>query len=104
MIRFPLQSSLILAGLLGATLWLVACSPFPSQKQTRVYELSPATSAAASDLVPAETLALTLRLGTPNANSTLNSTRILVKPDASKVNVYPGGRWSDNAPGTRAPD
>lgn len=99
MIRLPLPPRLRLAGLLGATLWLAACSsPFPSQEQTRVYELSPTTSAAVSDAAPAEPLALTLRLDTPGANSTLNSTRILVKPDASRVNVYPGGRWSDNAP------
>lgn len=96
MIRPAPRLSLI--GLLGATVWLAACSPFPSQEQTRVYELSPATSAATSDIAPAETLALTLRLDTPSANSTFNSTRILVKPDASRLNAYPGGRWSDNAP------
>ncbi len=93
MIRLSLPPRFSLAGLLGATLWLAACSPFPSQEQTAVYELSPATSVAS-----VETLPLTLRLDTPSANSTLNSTRILVKPEASKVSVYPDGRWSDHAP------
>lgn len=74
--------------------WLVACSPFPSAEQTPVYELTPphATDKAA------EPRNQTLRLDTPSANRTLHSARILIKPDAQRINAFPGGRWSDSAP------
>lgn len=89
-----LPASLIrLAGLIGAAWLMAACSPFPTPKQTPVFELGPITATSQAEPVP-----LILRVDTPSANRALDSVRILVKPDPTRLNTYPGGRWSDRAP------
>ncbi|UZJ44517.1 ABC-type transport auxiliary lipoprotein family protein [Marinimicrobium sp. C6131] len=89
-----LSASLIrLTGLIGAAWLMAACSPFPTPKQTPVFDLGPVTATSRTEPAP-----LTLRVDTPSANRTLDSVRILVKPDPSRLNTYPGGRWSDRAP------
>lgn len=77
-----------------ATVALVACSPFGQQEQKQVYHLS-SGGVDASTEAP---LAQTLRLETPRANRTLDSARILVRPEPHTFNAYPGARWSDSAP------
>lgn len=89
--RYPLRT--VAAPLLmGALLLLGACSPLSSHEQSQRYQLSPA------EVETQQPLTLALRLETPSANRTLNSSRILVTPREQNLNAYPGARWTDNAP------
>lgn len=50
---------------------------------------------AAADVAP---LDRTLAVGEPNASTALDSNRIAVRPEPSRLQVYAGAIWSDHAP------
>lgn len=78
----------------GAMISLAACTIFPDQPAHRIFQLPaptlPESSAGAYDS--------TLRVSTPLAVAPIDSTRILVKPDAHEIRAYEGSRWSNRAP------
>jgi cholesterol transport system auxiliary component len=82
--RLPL---LLLAGLLGA------CSILPQSEPLDIYLLP------AQPLAPrSEAVDWSLRIHSPVSNQLLDSTRILVLPEADRVNTYQGVRWSERTP------
>ena len=80
------------AVLLAAT--VASCSILPKAETRDVYVLPSATRATPSTSSP---LAWSLRINTPKASGFLDSNRIAVMPDASRITVYQGARWSDDA-------
>jgi len=78
----------------AVTMSLAACTVFPDQPAHQIFQLSapavPESSAAPIDR--------TLRISTPLAVAPIDSTRILVKPDAHAIRAYQGSRWSNRAP------
>lgn len=71
-----------------------ACTLFPEQAAHRVFQLPGPDTGAAS----AESIDTALRVSTPHAASPIDSTRILVKPDAHEIRSYQGARWSNKVP------
>ena len=76
------------------TILLSACSLLPETQQVRVYMLPESTS------VPPHPCSMnwSLRITTPYANQTLDSTRITVIPDGNQISSYKGVRWNDRVP------
>lgn len=71
-----------------------ACTLFPEQPAHRVFQLP------GPDMKTANTATIdtALRVSTPHAASPIDSTRILVKPDAHEIRSYQGARWSNKVP------
>ena len=79
---------------LSITLLLSACSLFPETRPVNVYMLP--------ESMPVQTQSSSvdwsLRINTPYANQTLDSTRIAVIPDGNQINSYKSARWNDRVP------
>jgi cholesterol transport system auxiliary component len=82
----------------GITVLLAAaaasCSILPKAETRDIYVLPSATKATPAAPPP---LTWSLRINTPKASGFLDSNRIAVMPDASRITVYQGARWSDDA-------
>lgn len=78
---------LLCASLLGA------CSILPQSEPLDIY-LLPATPLQAQS----QAVDWSLRVNSPTSNPLLDSTRIVVLPEAGRVNTYQGVRWSDRTP------
>lgn len=76
------------------TLSLTACTVFPDTPAHRIFELSAPVTSAGSD----EVIDRALRISAPLAVAPIDTTRILVKPDAHEIRAYEGVRWSNRAP------
>lgn len=76
------------------TLLVSGCSLLPETKQYNVYTL-PAIDMPSQSGTKSE---LSLRIATPYANQTLDSTRIIVMPEKNRLTSYKGARWSDRLP------
>lgn len=89
-----LQRSALTLLLLAVGGALSACTLFPSKEPMQVYQLPEPSTA------PANTQAQrhSLRISTPQANKTLNSTRVLVVPQTQQISAYGEARWSDTPP------
>jgi cholesterol transport system auxiliary component len=74
---------------------LGGCSLLPRVEAPNVY-LLPATPPLAAAQHPAQQGSL--RVVTPQASRTLDSTRIAVSPQGNTITSYEGARWSDPAP------
>ena len=79
-----------------ATLLLTGCSILPEAEALRVYQL-PALSQAGPEAATARGGEV-LRINRPRASPLLDSTRIVVMPQADQLSAYQGVRWSDRAP------
>ncbi|KPQ01702.1 ABC-type transport auxiliary lipoprotein family protein [Marinobacter sp. HL-58] len=77
-----------------AMLSLAACTIFPDRPAHQIFQL-PAPELQAS---PAAGIDSVLRVSTPLAVAPVDSTRILVKPEAHEIQAYQGARWSNRAP------
>lgn len=85
----------LLAGLtVFGMLAMSACTVFPEAESLTIYQL-PAPDLSAST---AESLPLSLRIGTPQAGSVLSSPRMVVNPYGNELQTYKGARWSDPVP------
>jgi cholesterol transport system auxiliary component len=73
---------------------VASCSILPKAETRDVYVLPSPTKATPSASQP---LTWSLRINTPKASGFLDSNRIAVMPDASRITVYQGARWSDDA-------
>jgi cholesterol transport system auxiliary component len=73
---------------------VASCSILPKAETRDVYVLPTATGATPSASPP---FTWSLRINTPKATGYLDSNRIAVMPDASRITVYQGARWSDDA-------
>lgn len=73
---------------------VASCSILPKAETRDVYVLPAATGAPPSASPP---VTWSLRINTPKATGYLDSNRIAVMPDASRITVYQGARWSDDA-------
>jgi cholesterol transport system auxiliary component len=73
---------------------LAACSILPKSESPDIY-LLPATVSTAAIAAPVD---WSLRVDTPQASRSLDSTRIAVLHDANVITNYQGARWNDNAP------
>jgi cholesterol transport system auxiliary component len=73
---------------------LASCSILPKAEPRVVYVLP-----AASKTIPSASSPITwsLRINTPKATGFLDSNRIAVMPDASRITVYQGASWNDDA-------
>ncbi len=80
---------------MAAGMLLGGCSILPKSEAPDVY-LLPVTSAAATP--HHSVLQESLRIVTPQAARTLDSTHIAVLPDGNIITAYEGARWSDRAP------
>lgn len=78
----------------SVTLFLTACTVFPDTPAHRIFQLSAPVASAGSD----EVVDSALRVSAPLAVSPIDTTRILVKPDAREIQAYEGVRWSNRAP------
>lgn len=78
----------------AATLSLASCTVFPDPPAHQIFQLPAPTTPGTT----AEPIERTLRVSTPLAIAPIDSTRILVKPDAHEVRAYHGSRWSNRAP------
>lgn len=78
----------------ATTLLLAACTVFPDQPAHQIFQLPAPKSAETA----AKSIDKTLRVSTPLAVAPIDSTRILVKPDAHEVRAYQGSRWSNRVP------
>lgn len=81
---------LVLLGLLAG------CSILPEAEELRVYQLP--GSSQVTDSPPARSDGAVLRINRPQASPLLDSTRIVVMPDADRLSAYQGVRWSDRPP------
>jgi cholesterol transport system auxiliary component len=73
---------------------VASCSILPKAETRDVYVLPAATRATPPASPP---VTWSLRINTPKATGFLDSNRIAVMPDASRITVYQGARWSDDA-------
>jgi cholesterol transport system auxiliary component len=73
---------------------VAGCSVLPKAEPRDVYVLP---AAAGTTRPAAPPLTWSLRIDTPRASGFLDSNRIAVMPDAARITVYQGARWSDNA-------
>jgi cholesterol transport system auxiliary component len=71
-----------------------SCSILPKAETREVYVLPTAIRATPSASPP---VTWSLRINTPKATGFLDSNRIAVMPDALRITVYQGARWSDDA-------
>ncbi|MBB6055750.1 ABC-type transport auxiliary lipoprotein family protein [Tolumonas osonensis] len=78
-------------------LLLSACSLLPESSPVSIYTL-PASPADKNTDQNTATLDWSVRVMTPYANQTLDSTRIAVIPEANQISHYKDARWSDRAP------
>jgi cholesterol transport system auxiliary component len=74
---------------------LTACSIVPKSDPPAVYQLAPAGKHAA---VNSPALPFSLSIDTPQSSRTIDSTRILVQPQETRLNAYKGARWGDTVP------
>ena len=81
--------------LIALTVLLGGCSVLPRVESPDIY-LLPGTPAPAD--ISAPTTTVSLRVDTPQAGRSLDSTRIAVIPEGNVITVYQGARWSDRAP------
>lgn len=72
---------------------LAGCSILPKSEPLDIY-LLPATSLSSQD----SSVDWSLRVSTPSSGQLLDGARIVVLPDASRVNAYQGVRWSEPTP------
>ena len=86
--RLALFASLMVLGLGG-------CSILPEAVELEVYSLP--AGEVRSNLAGAAT-GKVLRISKPMAAPVLGSARIVVMPQAHRLSVYKGARWSDSAP------
>lgn len=86
----PMQSVVAAA----VAMSLSACTLFPERPAHRVFQLPTPEMEATT----AEPIDAALRVSTPQAVSPIDSTRILVKPDAHEIQAYQGARWSNKVP------
>jgi len=84
------------AWILAAALSLGACSVLPEKSPVALYGLS---RPAALEDAPAEPIALRLAVEKPAASGPLASPWILVRRDATRIEVYPDAQWSEPLPG-----
>jgi cholesterol transport system auxiliary component len=75
---------------------LAGCSILPEAQELRVYQLPGASLATGSPVARAD--GVVLRVNRPQASPLLDSTRIVVMPDADRLSAYQGVRWSDRPP------
>lgn len=80
---------------IALTVLLGGCSVLPRAESPDIY-LLPGAPAPAD--VSAPTTTASLRVDTPQAGRSLDSTRIAVIPEGNVITVYQGARWSDRAP------
>jgi cholesterol transport system auxiliary component len=73
---------------------VASCSILPKAETRDVYVLPSATKTTPS---ASPRLNWSLRISTPKVSGFLDSNRIAVMPDASRITVYQGARWSDDA-------
>lgn len=78
----------------AAVLLLPGCLSIGDRAELAVY--APAVRAAAS--VDGPRLDRTLAVAEPNASTALDSTRIAVRPEPGRLQVYAGAIWADTAP------
>ncbi|TFL13717.1 ABC transporter [Pusillimonas caeni] len=76
---------------------LSGCAMLPASETLTFYRLPDAVEAADA-AAPRPRLPAVLRVATPYGNRAVDSTRILVVPEADRVSAYKGARWSDTAP------
>ena len=81
-----------IAALLAAA--VASCSILPKAETRDIYVLPTATRVTPTASPP---LTWSLRVNTPKVSGFLDSNRIAVMPDASRITVYQGARWSDDA-------
>lgn len=83
----------------AATMSLAACTVFPDPPAHQIFQLpaplEPQQSVPQTSAAPIDT---SLRVSTPLAVAPIDSSRILVKPDANAIRAYQGSRWSNRAP------
>jgi cholesterol transport system auxiliary component len=72
---------------------IASCSILPKAEPRNVYVL-PATSRTTPST--ASPVSWSLRINTPKASGVLDSDRIAVMPDASRITVYQGASWNDD--------
>lgn len=87
--RFSRRIASVSASL--ALLLLVGCSVLPKSQSLDIYRLPASTMPHHN----AASVTWSLRINTPQADRTLDSSRIGVMPQADVVSVYQGGRWND---------
>lgn len=76
---------------------MTGCSILPKSEPLAVYRLPEMQSATVASSTTQASLR-SLRIGTPYANRTLDSERILVVPEGDLVKSYAGARWSAPTP------
>ncbi|MET0332314.1 MAG: ABC-type transport auxiliary lipoprotein family protein, partial [Dyella sp.] len=81
--------------LLAVTLLLNACSILPQAEAPNVYLLPGSPGARPRQVTAVD---WSLRIQTPQAGASLDSTRIAVVPADHVITTYHGARWSDPAP------
>jgi len=78
---------------------LSGCAMLPASETLAFYRLPDANGAVVDAAVPGPVrLPMVLRVATPYGNRAVDSTRILVVPEADRVSAYKGARWSDTVP------
>lgn len=78
---------------------LSACSVLPESETLTFFRLSaPEISTPPAVTTQQSSLPAVLRIDTPYANRAVDSTRIIVVPEADRVSAYRGARWADAAP------
>ncbi len=86
------------ACLAAALLLLSGCALLPASETLTFYRLPPSQLAAPADGHQSAPMPAVLRVATPGGNRAVDSSRILVVPEADRVSAYKGARWSDRAP------
>ncbi|MBO9356137.1 ABC transporter [Bordetella petrii] len=91
--------TVIRACLPAALLLLPGCTLLPASETLTFYRLPPSQIAAQGDAGQRQApMHAVLRINTPDGNRSIDSTRILVVPEADRVSSYYGARWNDRAP------
>lgn len=89
---------MIRACLPAALLLLSGCALLPASETLTFYRLPPSRLAAPADGQQSTPMPAVLRVATPRGNRAVDSSRILVVPEADRVSAYKGARWSDRVP------
>lgn len=92
MISVPYR--LIAAAAIAAGL-LSACSIVPKTDPPAVYQLATASEPLA---IKGPALPFSLSIDTPQSSRVIDSTRILVQPQETRLSAYKGARWGDTVP------
>ncbi|MGE4370131.1 MAG: ABC-type transport auxiliary lipoprotein family protein [Burkholderiaceae bacterium] len=85
-----------IAGLALAAALSAGCSIVPANAPATLYRLPPSPPAAPD--TQTQRLDTTLRVDTPYAGQSIDSTRILVFPVPTQLSAYRDARWSDTPP------